>query len=74
MDRQTIGCCFLAMGLILVVAAGYFLRRRPSGAEAESVGGKQRLEPVEKRLWVWIGRAGALLSMVGAMLVVLAGR
>ncbi|NLC71349.1 MAG: hypothetical protein GX751_08330 [Desulfuromonadaceae bacterium] len=74
MDGQTLGSFLVVVGLILVVVAGYYLRTRQTNGKNGIPGEKRRTAPAAGVLWVWIGRAGALLSIAGALLVVLAGR
>lgn len=74
MDVQTLGSFLLVLGLILVVVAGYYLRTRKTNGKNGIPGEKQRTAPAASHLWIWIGRGGAFLSIVGALLVMLAGR
>jgi len=74
MDGQTLGSFLLVLGLILVVVAGYYLRTRQTNGKNGIPGEKRRTTPAASHLWVWVGRAGSLLCIVGALLVVIAGR
>ncbi|MBN1140727.1 MAG: hypothetical protein JXB25_02850 [Deltaproteobacteria bacterium] len=71
MDGRMLGSFLLVLGLILVVVAGYFLRSRQGRGRGELVGDKRRIEPAASGLWVWIGRVGSLVSIMGTLLIVL---
>jgi hypothetical protein len=60
MDAQSWGMFLLILGLLQVVLAGVFLRTGKAAGKAGR----------EKVFWLWIGRLGSLLCVIGVLVIV----
>ncbi|MBQ6669985.1 MAG: hypothetical protein IJM72_08030 [Deltaproteobacteria bacterium] len=86
MDAQSAGSMLIMTGVVLVLIAGYRLRA-PQSSEAQNredrapeteaeekmprIGKILRANPHGNPVWVWVGRLGSFMALVGGMLLIL---